>query len=311
MLGLWSSLVPYRQLIQIAGLFVFLFAFSSCNHLLYPADRRMLIKKESLRQQPKDLFIPLTTGPESPLIHAWYFESLTQENKGTVVHFHGNGENLTTHFLFFQWMVSEGYNYLIFDYRGYGESSDPKASQKKTVEDGLAVMKYVFDSLKPKKTIVIGQSLGSNVLLRVLQETNKKQLPLPQIAIFESSFMSYQAAARSVLSQRWFLYPLKPFTYLVIDDDDSAKKLTDCNPPIPALFYHGTKDPVIRYELGQEAFDRWKGPKQFIPQTEGGHTSAFGDRRFVQANRQSLLKCLDTVLNSKKDSTIDLQNCVK
>ena len=271
----------------------------SCNHLLYPADRQPYVLQKSLKPVPQDLYIPVYNETAEPNLHAWLFPAQSKIKKGLVVHFHGNGQNLTTHFLFMSWITDFGYDYLIFDYRGYGSSSDESATQQKTVEDGMAVFRYVSEKFKGLPVIAFGQSLGSNVLVRTLQELNKKNLKaqLPAFVVLDSSFLSYQKAASSVLGQKWFLYPLKPFAYLLLSDEWSAAQEVKQTPPLPALFFHGTADITINYELGKENFELWPGPKVFSTQEGGGHTSAFSENRFVDS-RSVFLKCAEMALKN-------------
>lgn len=291
----------------LAALTLFTLWFSGCNHLLYPADRFPYLIPEQIRPQPVDVRIPVGDPSQNESLHGWYFKQILKERKGIVVQFHGNGQNLTTHFLFFKWMIDHGYDFLIFDYRGYGASSGEKATQENTVQDGIAVFDYIHKTYPGVPVVAIGQSLGSAVLGRTLQELNRTQSPLlPQFVVFDSSFISYQAAARSTLSQRWFLYLAKPFTYFFIDDDWSPKADLKDQPQIPALFFHNSGDTIIQLDLGQDAFDKWKGPKYFIKDDDGVHTSAFGDPRFVQ-NKVTLIRCLDFVLIQKQN----LEACLK
>ncbi len=260
-----------------------------------------------IKPQPADVRIPVGDPSQNESLHAWYFKQTQKERKGIVVQFHGNGQNLTTHFLFFKWMIDHGYDFLIFDYRGYGASSGEKANQKKTVEDGIAVLEFIHKNYPGVPIVAVGQSLGSAVLARTLQELNRvNQQLLPQFVVFDSSFISYQGAARSILSQRWFLYPVKPFTYFVIDDDWSPRANLKDQPKLPALFFHNSGDSLIRLDLGQEAFDEWTGPKFFIKDDDGGHTSAFSEPRYVQ-NKVTLIRCLDFVLIQKQN----LDACIK
>lgn len=290
-----------------AVLFLNLLLVTGCNHLLYPAERQELVYRDKIRPKPLDVYIPVDEKNSNSFLHAWFFPAQSKIKKGVVVHFHGNGENLTTHFLFPLWIVDYGYDYLIFDYRGYGKSSDESATQQKTVEDGIAVFNYVHELYKDLPLIAFGQSLGSNVLVRSLQElnrANKKEL-LPDLVVLDSSFLSYQQAASSVLGQRWFLYPLKPLAYVLLSDEWSAKKLTEYTPNLPAIFFHGTNDLTIAYELGQKNYEIWPGLKVFVSQEGGGHTSAFGDMRFIN-NRALLLKCIDYVITKK----VPFEECV-
>jgi hypothetical protein len=280
-----------------------IFVLTGCNHLMYPAVREPYMSKKFLVPPPEEVIIYIPQTENKSYLHAWYFPAQSEIKKGFVVHFHGNGENLTTHFNFFKWMTTLGFDYLIFDYRGYGQSSDEEATQEKTVQDGLAVFNYIHKQYAPTKLMAIGQSLGSNVLVRTLQELPDDQQP--QMVVLDSSFTSYQSAASSALSQRWFLYPLIPLVYLTIDDTYSAEKTYDKTPQVPALFFHGTKDTLIKKENGIRNYEKWPGPKALVLNDGGTHTSAFSDPRFINSNKEILLNCFSFVLESKKNQFAD------
>lgn len=281
-----------------------LLALSACNHLLYPATREPFISKKFLSPALQEINIDIPGTETKSFIHAWYFPAQSPTKKGLVVHFHGNGENLTTHFNFFKWVTMFGFDYLIFDYRGYGQSSDEEATQEKTVQDGLAVFDYIHKNLKPTKIVAIGQSLGSNVLVRTLQDLNPNLLP--DMVVLDSSFTSYKAAARSVLTQRWFLYPLVPLSYIAIDDTFSAKKTYDKTPKIPAVFFHGTGDVVIKPENGIENYNLWPGLKALVLNQDGWHTSAFASPKFIKSSKEIFLNCFSMVNTGKLDQ---FSNC--
>lgn len=276
---------------------IWILVLSSCNHLLYPAVREPYMSKRFLVPTPQEITIPIPLTENKSYLHAWYFPAQSKIKKGFVVHFHGNGENLTTHFNFFKWMTQFGFDYLIFDYRGYGQSSDDQATQEKTVQDGVAVFNYIHKKFAPTQLMAIGQSLGSNVLVRTLQELPVDEFP--QMVVLDSSFTSYQAAARSALSQRWFLYPLIPLSYIAIDDTFSAKETYAKTPKIPALFFHGTKDTLIKKENGIENYDNWPGVKALVLNEGGQHTAAFGDPRFVNSNKEILLNCFSYIAEKR------------
>jgi alpha-beta hydrolase superfamily lysophospholipase len=283
-----------------------IFGLTGCNHLLYPAVREPFMSTKFLVPSPQELTINIPNTDNKSYLHAWYFPAQSKIKKGFVVHFHGNGENLTTHFNYFKWMTTLGFDYLIFDYRGYGQSSDEAATQEKTIQDGLAIFNYIHKQFAPTQLIAIGQSLGSNVLVRTLQELPTNEYP--QMVVLDSSFTSYQSAASSALSQRWFLYPLIPLAYLAIDDTFSAEKTYNKTPKIPALFFHGTKDTLIKKENGIENYEKWPGPKALVLNEGGMHTAAFGDPRFVNSNKEIILNCFSFILESKQNQ---FSNCIK
>src|ERR1041384_5905226 len=61
--------------------------------------------------------------------------------KGTVVHFHGNAQNLSAHWQFVDWLPQRGFNLFVFDYRGYG-ASQGSPEPKGVFEDSLAALDY-------------------------------------------------------------------------------------------------------------------------------------------------------------------------
>ncbi len=300
----------YRRIILVLSTLGSALSFTSCNHLLYPASRETFVSKKFLTPPPLDLTIPVYITPNSEqqigFLHAWHFPAQSKMTKGLVVHFHGNGENLTTHFNFFRWVTTFGFDYIIFDYRGYGKSSDQYATQEKTVKDGLAVFSYIHKSFKSQKIIAIGQSLGSNVLMRVLQDLDSKLYP--DLVILDSSFTSYQAAARSALSQQWFLYPLMPFSYLAINDTFSAEAQYEKTPALPVIFFHGTADTLIKKENGINNFNRWPGKKVLVLNEGGRHISAFADPQFLDSNKEIFLSCFSLI---EKGDLSNFENCAK
>jgi fermentation-respiration switch protein FrsA (DUF1100 family) len=81
--------------------------------------------------------------------------------KGTVVHLHGNAQNMSAHFSFTSWLPQAGFNLLIFDYRGYGKSGGTP-SRAGLVLDSIAAIRYVQNrpNIAPNRVILLGQSLG-------------------------------------------------------------------------------------------------------------------------------------------------------
>lgn len=275
------------------------FALTSCTHLLYPSDSHVYFDKGQFLYPPHDILIPIENSDtkKTEVIHGWYFKS-RKTTKGIIVHFHGNGQNLTAHFMFLGWITEYGYDYFIFDYRGYGSSSKIKTNPYSTVQDGIHVLEYIRDTHPELPIFAIGQSLGTNVLIRTLYELRDNPEKLPMKVVLDSSFSSYQEATDSVLSQKWYLYPIRPFSYILIDDTWSGHQFVEKVPSIPALFYHGTNDQMIQLKLGQDLYEKWPGDKKFILLENGGHTSAWSSQ-FFNYGRQTLLDFLQNIEKKK------------
>lgn len=260
------------------------FLLTGCSSLFYFPSQQRYYSPEKVYLKQEEIFFKASTNDS---IHGWWFAAKTPQAKGTVVFFHGNAENISTHFLMLHWLPGEGYNYLIFDYPGYGLSSG-KPDQKNTVEAGVAAIQWVHEHKDPGPLIVYGQSLGGAVALRSA-EIIKDKVPLRNV-IIESGFRSYPQMARYVLSRSWITWILQPLTVVLVSNAGGVQNVGSFS-PVPMLFIHGDSDGIVERENSEKLFALAKEPKKLwiVP---GGH---HGDMYFIdqQKNREQLLKYLD------------------
>ena len=228
---------------------------------------------------PEEVWIhtdPLQPKAATPL-HAWYFHS--QKPSGLIVFFHGNAQNISSHYLTLSWLPQQNYDYLIFDYRGYGKSTlsanERAPSPQSTVEDGTSVLKWAEAAARKRKIplLLLGQSLGGNILLRSLQEYD----PHPKSLTVDSSFLSYKKAGASVLKQSWLSWPAHPLAHLLLSDEWAPKNgaLKSMPGNYPILVIHGDEDTVVPFQHGVELFDAMREPKTFWRIPGGKHTDVF------------------------------------
>jgi alpha-beta hydrolase superfamily lysophospholipase len=254
-----------------------------CSSFLYWPTHEVHVDMTKLPIPPQIENLPIDQNEK---INIWTFKTPAKKPKGVFVQFHGNGQNLSTHFLYFYWVVEKGYDLVVFDYRGYGQSSDYSTNPKSTVEDGVAVLRYVQQKFPKQKRIAVGQSLGGAVLLSSLLQAPPEDQP--EFVVLDSTFASYQQAARSVLKKRWFLYPIIPFTYLTFSDKYAPiDHLRELNKQ-PKVVVHGNKDNMIDHELGQKLYEGLPEPKQFWTVDEGFHTAAFSPYFFSEYSKKLL-----------------------
>lgn len=219
--------------------------------------------------QPHDIYFASEDGTK---LHAWQFtHAAGQPSKCVVLQFHGNGQNMTTHFYSLYWILEYGVDYMTFDYHGYGES-DGKPSPKATVEDGHAVLRKVHELYPDKKIVVLAQSLGGAIGLRAaIDERNE----VPIALIFaDSTFASYRSVARSVLAKHWLTWLFQPIGWLAMSDayapGDDIAKLS----PIPLVVIHGDADQIVDVSMGRDVFARARDPKELWIVPQGQHTDA-------------------------------------
>lgn len=251
--------------------------------MFYYPDKNLYFDPKRFGLSYEDGFLD-TTGASK--IHYWYFPSQTKTTKGVVVFFHGNGENLSSHFAMLAWLPKESYSYIIFDYPGYGQSSGTTTPES-TVEAGVATVRFVAKTYPNTPLFIHGQSLGGNIAQKVHNDL-KNELRVNGV-ILESTFMSYGKVARHALSKSWITWALQPLTYLLVSNKYSGH--VEEISPTPLLVIHGTQDPVIGYEMGQRLFEQAKEPKEFVTVPNGGHGNIYYIDNGIY--RQDLLRFLD------------------
>lgn len=264
---------------------------ASCNHLFYYPNKEVFYPPEKLgiTYEPKNF-----TSVDGTKLTAWYFPAKTKTKpKGTIIQFHGNAQNMTSHYLSLVWLTKEGYNLFVFDYRGYG-SSDGLPSQQGTVEDGVSALREVLKyNSKDDKHILIawGQSLGGAILQRSIEDLTPDEKKHIQLIVLDSTFSSYKSVAASTLRKSAVTWLISPIAYLLISDSYGADKFAEVN-QTPVLIIHDELDPVVPFSNGEDLFEKIETPnKTFWHPRFGGHTRTFAELEW----RQKLLPFLESI----------------
>ncbi len=258
---------------------------TSCNSLFYHPDKLTYSLPEQITPAHEEFFIPVEGTKDT--LHVWRFQPRTRR-LGTILHFHGNAQNMSAHVWFVAWLVDAGYEIVTFDYRGYGKSSGV-ATRENTIQDGQAVLRWLIAQQRTTPLFILGQSLGGAVAYTSLAQLT----PAPPVRamIIESSFPSYRRLARTKLASFALTWPLQwPLSYLITDE--LSPESVGMPNPLPMLFIHGTADIVVPYSAGlefAEMADKQKNSVSFYSDLRRGHTSCFST---LQLN-----PCKEKVLN--------------
>ena len=217
-----------------------------------------MVYRDKMPIQPEDVYFNSADGTR---LHGWYFAPLDKkEPKAVIVQFHGNAENITTHFFSLYEAPSRGIAYLVFDYRGYGESMG-QPTPKGVVEDGIAAIRWMHARHPLKPLIVVGQSLGGAIAFRSVSQI-KNEIPIA-LMLVDSTFPDYRMQARSLFSNSILTFLLQPLAWLVADNSESPKNDITRIAPIPLIIAHGDKDRIVDQSMGREIFNLAKEPKEF------------------------------------------------
>jgi len=238
------------------------------NRMFYYPDSHIYRNADTLPVRAQDVFFKSLDGTE---LHGWYLPSPSSNVIGTVIHFHGNAQNITAHIDFVDWLPLAGFNLFTFDYRGYGRSHG-RPSRKGLYMDGVAAVQEAFrlPGVQSNRVFIIGQSLGGATALAVVGR--HPELPI-QAMVIDSAFISYREIVRDKIREMPLLSLLAtPLSYVVIKNDYSPDEtLSDIQSAL--LFMHGTRDEVIPVRQSQLLYDAANEPKKLILIDGGMHIS--------------------------------------
>jgi fermentation-respiration switch protein FrsA (DUF1100 family) len=213
-------------------------------------------------------------------LHGWWLPA-GGERLGTVVYFHGNAQNLTSHVGFVDWLPARGFDVFVFDYRGYGESAGTP-SRGGIHLDALAALDHVRarPDAASDRLVVFGQSLGGAVALAALGDGGSAGVR--GVAV-DSTFASYVSMGNAALGGTFLTWP---FAWLLLSDAHSPIDTVSELAPIPLLVVASPKDPVVPIAQGRALFAAAREPKAFvelaIPRHPAATECADGRERLVE-----------------------------
>jgi len=259
----WKA-IDMRTLVSILTIAISIYVVLAL--VLYLFQSRMVflpdLPDRALIASPGDIDldyedVSLTTS-DNERLHGWYIPAA--DSKGVLLFFHGNAGNISHRLDSIKIFHKLGLDTLIFDYRGYGQSTG-KASEQGTYLDAQAAWDYLVNSrgIPADRIIVFGRSLGGAIGAWLGTQNT------PAAVIIESSFSSGVDMARR-------LYPFLParlITRLQYPVVDYAGRL-NC----PVLVVHSRHDEIIPFAMGQAIYAAVKQEKNFL-ELRGDHNNGF------------------------------------
>jgi len=250
---LWSLI--FILLVSYAG-FAFLLYFVQKGLIFYPTKEHDG-NPMSIGLLYEELFLDT---PDKLRINAWFVPS--EKARGTILFCHGNGGNISHRLETIKIYNSLGFDFFIFDYRGYGKSSG-NISEKGLYIDSETAWRYLVENRKipPDKIIIIGRSLGGAVASRLASVVH------PGALIMESSFLSISEMGRDI-------YPFLPVKLLSRFSFNTEKYITAVK--CPKFFVHSRDDEIVPFRHGQRLFELAGASGKFL-ELNGGHNECYFD----------------------------------
>lgn len=214
--------------------------------------------------------------PDGVMLHGWFLKSKEKSN-GTVLFLHGNAENISTHVNNVLWLVENGFDVLIFDYRGYGNSEGRPTLKGVHIDAGSALdTLFNLPYTNKKRVIVFGQSLGGAIAVYTVANSLYKNSV--DAIIIDSAFSSYRLIAKEKLSGLIITWPFQYLTSFLISDYYSPVRWISKVNPVPVLLMHGDRDNVVPFHHSKIIYKEALAPKDIWILGSKGHIEAVRDK---------------------------------
>ena len=235
----------------------------------------------------EEVFFPSTDGVR---LHGWILRP-PGPPRATVLFFHGNAENLSTHVNAVLWLVKAGYRVFTFDYRGYG-ASDGTPDIAGVNRDGIAALDLAFRLRGGEDggIVVYGQSLGGAIAAYAVANSPRREEV--KALILDSAFAGYRRIVRDKLIAGIVTLPLAWPASWTVEDGYSPERWIGSVAPVPVVVIHGTEDPVVPFSHGERLYRIAGEPKGFWKVEGGRHATAL----LLPDVRNQMLGFLDSVL---------------
>lgn len=257
---------------------------SGCTKFIFFPMKEHYITPDIIGIMYEDRYIQTADGLE---LHGWKLFS-EGDTKATLLFFHGNAENISTHIANVYWLVEYGYDVYLFDYRGYGQS-EGEAEIDPIIDDMQIMIGDVLADLgSDEKLIIMGQSLGASLSIYSVAHSQYRGRIAALVSV--AAFSDYHEIAQEALSSSWMFWLFQWPLSKTINNTYSPVKTVDRVSPVPLYILHSQEDGIIGFHHAQTLYDAALEPKQLV-ELDGAHNATFN----LNSNRQRLLDVLQAI----------------
>lgn len=164
-----------------------------------------------------------------PGVELHYLHAKTKTPKGLVFYLHGNAGSLESWGDICPRFLRQGFEVIVYDYRGYGKSDGEIRSEPQLMADSEALLKFVLKKWGPQRVVLYGRSLGTGIAAGLAAKHDVDHL------VLETPYRSFTKLVRN----HYFFVP----SFLVKYRLDTETHLTKVNCPVSII--HGTDDAII------------------------------------------------------------------
>ena len=201
-------------------------------------------------------------------LQGWFFKQ--PQPSPTILFMHGTSYNASDMWIteeravaFHDFMRGIRANFLVFDYRGYGNNGGT-ATEEGTYTDAAAALAWLFarKDVDPSQIFLYGFSLGTGIAteLAIREPCAGLILRAPFTSVKRMALGRYPR-----LNAAFMLAPWLPLT-----NYDNLRKIQRYHGPL--LVMHGDNDKTVPEYMGQQVFEAAPGPKRYVSFPGSGHS---------------------------------------
>ena len=202
----------------------------------------------------------LATGDDER-IHAWFFER--DDARATLLYMGGNGFLMVKSGLLVSTLQYLPVNFVLFDYRGYGQSSgSPTISGLKTDVDTVLEEIRLDEAFAKLPLIMHGHSMGSFLASEAALTHGADAL------VLESPISNPKSWSRGVVP--WFLRPFIRLSFEEqIANEDNIANVKQWDAPL--LIMNGTEDNITPMFMSEELYEAASTQTRELLKIQGGN----------------------------------------
>jgi len=253
-------------------------AMAGCSGLMFVPMKPLVRTPADIGLAYRDVTL---TAADGTRLAAWWLPARGVP-KGTVLFLHGNAENISTHIGSVYWLPAEGYQVLLLDYRGFGQSAG-----KPLIPEVFADIRAALDWLgnepaaRDVPLFLLGQSLGAS-LGGYLAGADPALRARFKAVVLDAGFARYRWIAREVAARSWITWPVQwPIAWGMPGGYDLLDQVGRIS-PVPLLLVHGRRDEIVGYHHAEALFAAAREPR-FLLSYDGPHIGSFQDPEIRRA----------------------------
>ena len=198
-------------------------------------------------------FSEVTLPVAGAKLNALHFK--VPSTRGIVLFFHGNSGSLRRWGEVAESFTSRGYDFFVFDYRGYGKSTGQISSERQLHDDADRAYAYVRERYPVDSIIFYGRSLGTGIAAQLAVRNTPKML------ILETPFFSLKD-----LTAKFYPYVPGFLLKFPLRTDLALPQVKS-----PVYLFQGTRDQVVPYMSSERLLALIASTKEMVTIPDGEH----------------------------------------